>query len=524
MKLQEILLPIGLAFLTVWTISYFWGGKKVEDTAQVRSGQQFSVMPTTQMCQPVNMEINFVDTQAKAAPVTTDVQGYHEELLFSSAGATLATLQFKREFAGLQGAMTTISSSADEQDGGAFLVALQEATPFAFTFIDKKVEQDVVRIKYEGSTQQAKITKEFVVSLKNYKIDLIVTLEPLKKGQPLEARIFIPGPYMINVDTTNPVPAYPAERLQAVSGVVFTEREALEKISVDTIEGFAWRAPQIFGVEDRYFVHAMVHDHDHFTQRAYYKRHDGNHLTAILEGPAITEKTTWTLSFYCGPKETHELVAVDKRLESIMDYGWLAPISKFLLFLLNLIYYYIGNYGWAIIILTVLMRLLMFPFTRSGERNLRKQSEIADKMKYLTQKYKDDKEGLRAAQAELMKKHGLSPLTGCLPLLLQIPVFIGLNYALRNSIELYHAPFIFWIRDLSVRDPYYVIPAFVGLTFFWAMSATSKDPRHKIAMLVLSCVLAGVMANVSAGLGLFIGVSSLLGVVQTKLNKSMKAA
>ena len=166
------------------------------------------------------------------------------------------------------------------------------------------------------------------------------------------------------------------------------------------------------------------------------------------------------------------------------------------------------------------MRLAMYPFARSGEKNLRKQSEVAEKMKYLSQKYKDDAEGLRQAQAELIKKHGLSPFTGCLPLLLQVPVFIGLNYALRNSIELYHAPFL-WIHDLSTRDPYYIIPAFVGITLFLSLSATSKDPRHKITMLILSCVLIGVLMNISAGLGLFISVSSLFGYLQAGIGKTI---
>ena len=519
MKWQEILAPLSLALVTVITFSYFFGGKKVEDIEQLRSGQQFCVMPTMQMCLPVNREIDFYDAHGKKDPVMTNVQGYHENLVFSSAGATLDTLAFKRDLAGVEGTITTLSPLASNQrEKGAFIIALDEATPFDFTLVSSERTDDAVHLKYESSNVQAKITKEFIVSTKKYSIDMVVTIEPLIKDKAgvvtaVRPRIFLPGPYMPELG-----------KQEHVSGIVFTERESLEKMQSDATDGFAWRSPQIFGVEDRYFVHALVRDQQHFTQRAYFKRELDNRLAAILEGPSITEKTSWTLSFYCGPKEAPALAAVDKRLETIMDYGWLAPISKFLLYLLNLIYSYVGNYGWAIIILTVLMRLIMFPFTRSGERNMRKQSEIAEKMKYLSQKYKDDAQALREAQTELMKKHGLSPMAGCLPLLLQIPIFIGLNYALRNSIELYRAPFIFWIKDLSARDPYYTIPAFVGLTFFMAMSATSKDPRHKIAMLVLSFVLAGVMANISAGLGLFIGVSSLLGVLQTNYNKRAKVA
>jgi YidC/Oxa1 family membrane protein insertase len=511
MKLQEILLPVLFAFITVWGISYFFGGKKVEDTTQLRSGQQFTVMPTIQMCQPVNMEIDFFDAHGKQEPVLTDLQGYRSDYMFSSAGAIVDSLKFKRDLGGVEGTITTIfPSSLHQEEKGAFIVALQEATPLDFKLIDQKQTEEAARITYESTNNNARIIKEFIVSKKNYSINMVVTIEPIHKDSIIQPRIFIPGPYMPEL-----------EKQEHFAGIVYTEREALEKIASETTGGFAWRSPQIFGVEDRYFVNALVHDQHHFTQRAYFKREEGGRLIAILEGPSITEKKSWTLTFYCGPKEGHELAVVDKRLETIMDYGWLAPISKFLLYLLNLIYYYVGNYGWAIIILTLFMRLIMYPFARSGERNLRKQNELAEKMKYLSQKYKDDAIALREAQAELARKHGLSPVAGCLPLLLQIPIFVGLNYALRNSIELYRAPFVLWIKDLSVKDPYYVIPGLVGLTFFWSMSATSKDPRHKVAMLVLSLFLIAVLANISAGLGLFIGVSSLFGVIQTKLGKGM---
>lgn len=510
MKLQEILLPFGLACLTIWSLSYFWGPTTVEDTAVVRPGQEFNVMRSAQMCQPVNTEIDFYDAHlSSAVGAVTTVPGYHSELGFNTGGATLASAAFKRDLAGVAGTMVTLQENPTEHAKGAFLVALQDTTPYNFTLVSQTDVADGVRLVFESSNKQVKITKEFFVSSQKYLIDLIVTVEPLVKDASVLPRIFIPGPFMTDLNDQ-----------EKIAGIVLDAKDKLKKLTADATVDVSWASPKIVGVEDRYFIAALVHDNDHFTQRAYFKRNDGNRLTVVLEGPQTSATTTWKLSFYYGPKEAAQLAAVDPKLEDVMDYGWLAPISKALLFLLTFIYSYIGNYGWAIIILTVLMRLLLWPFVQKGKRSMRRSNELSQKLKHLEQKYKDDQEGYNQARMELYKKYGLSPLSGCAPLLLQIPVFIGLNFALRNSIELYRAPFMLWIKDLSARDPYYVLPGLIGLSFFMALSANSKDPRHKIAMFVAALVIAGVTANLSAGLGLFIVVSSFLGVLENRLAQS----
>lgn len=515
MKLQEILLPFGLAVLTIWSLSYFWGPKTVEDTALIRPGQEFNVMRSAQMCFPTNTEMDFYDQHLEQKSwTTTEVKGYHTDMMFSNGGAALTQISFVRDLAGVQGIITTLQSPMEHEHGkGALLVALQDMTPYNFVLVSQIQKEDAQHLVYESSTKHAKITKEFIVSSKKYELGLVITVEPLVKDAVLQPRIFIPGPFMTEIVDQ-----------EKVSGIVFNERESLKKLAPDATVDVAWASPKIVGVEDRYFIAALVSDKDNFTQRAYFKRNEGNRLTAILEGPKVTEKTTWNMSFYYGPKEAAQLYAVDKRLEDVMDYGWLAPISKFLIFLLTFIYSYIGNYGWAIIILTVSMRILLLPFVQKGKRNMRRSSELAQKLKHLEVKYKDDQEAFQQARMELYKKYGMSPVSGCLPLLIQLPIFIGLNFALRNSIELYKAPFMLWIKDLSARDPYYVLPALIGISFFMAMSATSKDPRHKIAMFIAAMVIAGVTANLSAGLGLFIVVSSFLGVIENRLTQGASAA
>lgn len=507
MKLQDILIPIGLAYITMLVFSYFWSPKESGEQRAIRPGQEFTVKQTAQMCYPVNTEIDFYDAHKETTARIVDVQGYNAELVFSTAGGALESFIFKRDLAGVEGTIATLTPPAQgEREKGVFLVAFDEMTPFNFTLIDTKKTDDATHIRYESSTVQAKITKEFIVSTKTYKIDVVLTIEPLNSEMVLKPRIFMPGPVMQDfVDQ------------EKRAGVVFDVHEKLQKLTTEKTVDALWAAPKIFGVEDRYFLYALVNDADNFTQRAFFKRSEHNQLTAIFEGPEIKEKTTWKLSFYCGPKELHELAAVDNRLEPVMDYGWFAIFSKPLLMLLILIYGYVGNYGWAIIIITILMRLVLLPFTRGSQRNMKRGShDYAQKMKHIEQKFRHDPVALEHAKMELAKKQGFSALSGCLPLLLQIPVFIGLNFALRNAIELYRAPFIFWIKDLSARDPYYVIPACLALTVFLAMSAQAKDPRHKVAIFFGALVTAGLTANISAGLGLFLALSGFLGVMQTR--------
>ena len=511
MKLQDILTSLLLAYFTFVLWSYFWSPKSPVESLGMRQGQELTLIKTDQLCHPVKTEIDFYNGHSYMQAATEVITGYNADLGFSTAGGVLENFIFKRDVAGVEKTIATIiPPTYDEREKGLFLIGLNEMTPFNFTLIERQNDEDAARLVYESSTLDARIRKEFIVSLHNYRIDLVITLEPLQNDHALKPRIFIPGPVMQDI----------AEQ-EKIAGIVLTDLDKLKKITAESTSGVAWVAPKLLGVEDRYFIYSLVQDNDHFTQRAFFKRGEHNQLTAILEGPEIKQTTTWKLSFYCGPKELHELVVVDARLDEVMEYGWFAFISKPLLWLLNFIYKYVRNYGWAIIIITVLMRLMLLPFTRRGEKKMKRGSaHYAQKLKYIEQKYKNDPEGLAREKEALTREH-LSSMTGCLPLLLQIPVFIGLNYVLRNAIELYHAPFILWIKDLSARDPYYVIPACLGLTAFLAMSGQAKDPRHKVALFIAAMVLAGVTANISAGLGLFLVVSGFLGVMQTQALKKV---
>jgi YidC/Oxa1 family membrane protein insertase len=181
----------------------------------------------------------------------------------------------------------------------------------------------------------------------------------------------------------------------------------------------------------------------------------------------------------------------------------------------------VHNYGLAILLLTLIIKLIMLPFTIGGERGLKKSNEVQKKMRYLEQKYKNDPERLRTEQAEVIKKHGLPQLASCLPMLAQFPIFIALSRVLNNSVDLYQAPFFGWITDLSAPDPYYILPVILFTSMI--MQGLAGDPSQRMMTITAALLFTAFSANFAAGLVLYICASTLLGIVQMVAQKSVKA-
>jgi YidC/Oxa1 family membrane protein insertase len=213
------------------------------------------------------------------------------------------------------------------------------------------------------------------------------------------------------------------------------------------------------------------------------------------------------------------MTQVDPRLAQVaQSHGWLSPLVAILLFLLKWLYSYVHNFGWAIILLTALMKLVLFPFTFRGERGLAKSEESKKKLAYIEQKFKHDPDRLALERAEFIKKHGLPGLSGCLPLLIQFPLFISLNKLLYQAPELYKAPFL-WIPDLSATDPYYILPLFVFVGM--VCNALVGPPAQRVNMFIFALVFGALTANFSAGLALYAVSNTLLGLLQARLVKLM---
>lgn len=172
-------------------------------------------------------------------------------------------------------------------------------------------------------------------------------------------------------------------------------------------------------------------------------------------------------SGYMGPKNFNDLKALNPELTDVIEYGWFTFIAKPMFTFLQFIQSYVGNWGgWTIVILTIIIKLILYPLSYKGMVSMNKLKELAPKMKEIQAKYKDDKQRQSAAMMELYKKHGANPMGGCLPLILQIPVFFAIYRVLLNSIELKGAEWILWVHDLAEMDPYFVLPILMGASMF----------------------------------------------------------
>lgn len=514
MNIKDTLVIIGFALFTTWGVDYFILSRfRTDVTEEYRSGQAFSAPEKEHTLKPLKFDISFVEKKRVSPEVITELHTDWGSLTFSSDGASLERLEFIRKNHLSDDVITTIYP-AIERENRAFIVALDQNTPYYFTLVDKREDDQQFFLTYEGSYDKGVLRKRFAVAKHACKIDLTIELLPSAHAVQNQVRLFWPAPVMPDI------------KYDTISALINNVKGSIEKTPYNKLNGQeGWWAPTVFGAENKYFVHAMVADQANFAERAYFLITPENQLVSILEGPSVTphEAYSWTLSFYCGPKEAQAMNQVNAKLEDTLDYsGILAPLSKLLLKLLNFLYEYVHNYGLAILLLTLLIKLAMLPFTIGGERGLKKSNEVQKKMRYLEQKYKNDPEKLRIEQAEVIKKHGLPQLASCLPMLAQFPIFIALSRVLNNSIDLYQAPFFGWITDLSAPDPYYILPAILFASMI--LQGLTGDPNQRMMTISAALIFSAFSANFAAGLVLYICASTLLGIIQMTVQKSIKVA
>ncbi len=233
-------------------------------------------------------------------------------------------------------------------------------------------------------------------------------------------------------------------------------------------------------------------------------------------GPGESER--WGLRMYAGPKDIGLLRAMGSEMDHAIDLGdWLGPIARPILDFLRFLYRIIPNYGIAILLLTVLVRLILFPFAHMQAKSFRKMQEHKPHMDALKTKHGDNKEAYSRELMSYMKTHRINPMGGCLLLLPQLPIFFALYRVLYNSIELRQAPFAFWISDLSAHDPYFVLPVVLGVAMFIQQKMTPTpgvDPAQQTMMKIMPVMFTFFMLFLPSGLTLYILVSTLWGIGQ----------
>ncbi|MDP9083054.1 MAG: membrane protein insertase YidC [Pseudomonadota bacterium] len=229
---------------------------------------------------------------------------------------------------------------------------------------------------------------------------------------------------------------------------------------------------------------------------------------------------------FVGPKLQSQLAATGPRLERTVDFGILTVLAQPLFATLNWVHGLIGNWGWSIIIVTALIKLLFYPLSQASGRSMAKMRTVAPRMKQIQDTFKDDREKLGRAMMELYKKEKINPLAGCLPMLVQIPFFISFYRVLLESVEMRQVPFLLWINDLSSRDPYFVLPLLMGGAMFaqFKLNPAPPDPTQAKIMQFMPLVMTGMMAWFPCGLVLYWLTNTLLTIAQQwRVNQVVEA-
>jgi len=233
--------------------------------------------------------------------------------------------------------------------------------------------------------------------------------------------------------------------------------------------------------------------------------------------PFVHSSNNITLNGYIGPKEWEKFESLDPRLTDAIEFGWFTFLAKPFFKVMLVIYNFVGNWGWAIVLFTLLVKIVLFPLSYKGMMSMQKLKDLAPRMKDIKEKYGDDPVKMNQQMMELYKKHGANPMGGCLPMLLQIPVFFALYRVLLNADELQGADWILWITDLSKQDPYFVLPILMGATMFLQQKITPTsitDPMQEKIFKWFPVLMTFFFLTFPAGLVLYWLTNNILSIAQ----------
>jgi len=305
-------------------------------------------------------------------------------------------------------------------------------------------------------------------------------------------------------------------------GVLYTEAEKYEKITFDDIADKNLNRTNTGGwvaMIQHYFLGAWIPPQD---EKINYYTKQGSNNRYIIGGVGAKqmlnagESVTLKGQLFVGPKIPAQLEVATQGLDLTVDYGFLTIIAKPLYWMLNFIHGFIGNWGFAIILLTIMIKAVFYKLSETSYKSMAHMRKVQPKLKTMKERYKDDKQGMNQAMMKLYKEEKINPLGGCLPILVQMPVFIALYWMLMESVEMRQAPFILWIQDLSAADPYFVLPLIMGITMLiqQKLNPTPMDPMQAKVMMILPIVFTVFFAFFPAGLVLYWVVNNTLSIMQ----------
>jgi len=391
-------------------------------------------------------------------------------------------------------------------------------TPFKMVTTETEMSGDTLPVKFVSESGGVRVTKTFTLKKGSYDIEVDHTVENLNDN-PVAPAVYL----QITRDGSDPENT--SSFYHTFTGpAVYSEEDKFQKVSFSDIEkGKANYVKEAdngwFAMIQHYFVTAWVPPQG--KARTYQMAQIGDNLFAVRSIESIgqvapTQSTSLSAKLWVGPQDQDQLNALAPGLGLVVDYGWLTIIARPLFVLMTWIHDVIGNWGWTIVVLTILIKLAFFPLSAASYRSMAKMKQVAPRLQALKEKYGDDRQKLNMAMMEMYRNEKINPLGGCLPILIQIPVFISLYWVLLASVEMRGAPWVMWIDDLSARDPLFILPVIMMATMFLQikLNPTPPDPTQAKVMMIMPLVFGGMMFFFPAGLVLYWCVNNILSIAQ----------
>ena len=380
--------------------------------------------------------------------------------------------------------------------------------------LDFKVSK-VSDVEYKGvaNVNGVNIHKTIVIDPDTYSVKMDIELGEGARGSIAGFVTYLTGK-IEKIESSMLLPQFSNQDFYVAHGTT-TSREIL---SVDQTVTGKYTQAQIASIGSQYFAMALVDQSSVLPDVEFIADGSKASALAILNYSILNRARDFKISYtgYMGPKDLPVLRSVNEKLDEIVDFGWFSSLAGIIFDLLQWFNSIFNNYGLAVIFLTLLMRILVLPLYMMSYKSMKMMQVLQPQIKALREKYKDDKETLNKEMMLLMRENKANPLGGCLPMLLQFPVFIALYRVLAQSIDLYKAPFAFWIQDLSLKDPYFVLPVLMAVAMYFQTKLTpsTMDPAQQKVMMFMPVMFAFFMAGLPSGLTLYMFVSTLFGILQ----------
>lgn len=535
---KRTLLAIVLSILVLVVFSYFSPRRPPGRQIAPQQKEKQVVTPTPQkemeeetppLREEIPTTVSATPLEEKEIKVETDLYS----AVFTTRGGTIKRWELKKYADDKKRPVSLIPPDAaippisivPEGKSADFLARVNYSVNKNSVVLDSTTDRDALTFSYTDDSGVS-IKKIFTFHKDNYAVDLSTEV----KGVPSYHVVLGSG---FGVFDEKGTLVHIGPGLLRDSNKIDIKRGNIEGINfLQKITGRKSRSEMIYqgnihwiAQEDKYFAAVLASKSKPNEVRVWEWEKDGNSKEQGIEiAYKVNGEKRGEFLLYAGPKQYELLKPFGAGIEHIIDFGFFSIIARPLFWLLKLFYKVIGNYGWAIVLLTIIVRIPFIPLLNKSQKSMKKLQDIQPHMAAIREKYKKDPKKMQKEMMELYKKHKVNPMGGCLPMLTQIPVFLALYKILLIAIELRGAPFVGWITDLSVKDPYYILPVLMGITMViqQKMTPSTMDPKQAKIMMLMPIIFTLLFLSFPVGLVLYWLVNNIIAIIQQYfINKKM---